>query len=405
MKLIASSLILTCLQGCIPLPPMGITGAARAAWMETYQLIMSNPTGDIPDSSIDVFYSWVEMMPSSFRIFHGIRWTSPAQRGRFYMAYSGFPMEDANETFENLIPRLWINRPSWYFPTRTEVENVRECVVRALYSIEERRSELTEGDQLVAEVMGQIGQAVFSHRTSRIMSSVETPIVEINDDVSMVFEEYMKSPVVVQLLEETPAAAPIGDVEWLVGQLGSLEEDGTVSDSALIHASDYLDHFGHQAASLPVWKSLFSNMSHETFQRLARLISVKPDVVENSRDIQGMRFTNFHRGMGRAWSSWRQYNGSLIAHVYEHASLAGRGFIQNCVAPEWNVQVSSELRRELFDALEFNRGAMTRFSRCFVGQIANGDVAIPEGEYKPYFVAVFLHLVKASSDPLAIIAS
>ena len=410
-SIVNAALILVGFEGCIPLPPAWITGETRDAWTTTRDLSLIREVTEPSDDSIDVFSSWyLGGAPSSVPHFEGVSFRNRHEYNKFLMSYSAFYPAIPNAILDDLIPRFWINRPSWYFPTRQEVESVRSVVSDTLMALAFRERLGVEGEMDVARAMSFIGEAVFSVRTSRVLQSPETPIAVIDNDMLFLFVSFMGNNVLRRLVDTAishigvvSAETQMSDIDYVVSLLDRPE----TRNAGLIHVNDYLDHEGHKPESLSVWKRVFLGSSFvETIRQVAMLIAVKPDVVENATFAHEKRITNYQRGMRRAWLAWAQTSGDLIDSVWTAANQSGRQTIQNCMPTAANIEITEDSMQEIFDFFDSHRADMNRFNICFISKLLNGSLTIPnDAQRMPQLVASLLHMIKYTSDPLAMMVA
>ena len=144
----------------------------------------------------------------------------------------------------------------------------------------------------------------------------------------------------------------------------------------------------------------------ETIRQVAMLIAVKPDVVENATFAHEKRITNYQRGMRRAWLAWAQTSGDLIDSVWTAANQSGRQTIQNCMPTAANIEITEDSMQEIFDFFDSHRADMNRFNICFISKLLNGSLTIPnDAQRMPQLVASLLHMIKYTSDPLAMMVA
>ena len=414
MRTVIGIIVVIGLQGCIPNPPAWVTGEARDAWIQTRNLAILPPQqGEEGTDDIDIFTSWYSGASMQGGPIHFTGVSRRAIRDLLLIDAGLSRYETANAECADRLSQYWIIRPSWYFPTRSEVHTTAECVVNALCWLA-RIERPEEGDLEFANAIGEIGQAVYSERTHRVLTSPEVAVVAIDDSFIVHFGNYMESPILRRLVDDAirhpafkRATSAINSEKRSIDHILESVQVSDPTDSALLHANDFLDHEGHTIASLEVWRQTFmrSRATMTTrLRKLAHLISVKPDVVENAVGANEKRFTVYRRGMGAAWSSWNECTGSLLGHLWLNTNPAGQAALQTCIPTEAHIQVSTDTIREIFDYLDSNRSAASRFGFCISSLVISGRVEIPKDEHLPNMVASLLHLVKTTSDPLALIA-
>ncbi len=393
------------LEGCIPAPPSWMTGRVAQEWrlVQEFQALPEDQYASrITRSSYDVFTSWIEYLPQDVRHYQGILFQSEEEYARFGVAFTGF--YDPDGICSEEIARFWVRRPSWYFPTRQEVTVIRSCVSLGLIELSRNLETFDEAYMEVAKGMTQIGLAVYSPLTSQVLASPETPVVPITEDLSLFFKAYMTHPVLIRLVNDAiqRSSESSHDADLVM----QITRGDNLTDAAVLHASDYLDHEGHTAASLPVWRHVFMSLNTEArIDQLARMTVIKPEVVSDRGSSHMYRVTNYQRGMGRARNAWVDNFGFLISHVWSSANESGKQQIQECLPAGAEVEISDSmfLQRQLFYYLDAHQGAIQTFNMCFLGRILGGQVGIPNDEFMPTMVAKVLFMAKITSDPLAMI--
>ena len=343
---------------------------------------------ETPDEGYDIVSAYCENIggiPS--RIFEGIGYKFDELFSLFLNKYDIAPV---SAYCVKDIPLLWMQRPAWYFPTKTEIVSARECFGQGLELIS-FCEEWSQECELFERGLIKLGRALYSQTTEEYLRMENKPVLEVQTG----FVKFVQNhPWLMELVEHAylSESAPRDPQErkqafWIV--------------DSMEHADAYLDRIGYSAHSLMVWSALLNNIENDSLS--AKVIAQRP---EGFFDAHEMRIMSYFRSMIQNRSEYFGSHplGPFLLQLWDANNEEGRTAISECLP----IQDRSASRfansyeiGQLFGNLE--RSGLADVYSCLTEGIMDRRVQLLSEEAPDFAdnVASFLFMIKVSHDTLA----
>ena len=293
--------------------------------------------------------------------------------------YSLFPNDD-----DCLVPLtiFWLNRPSWYSPTRDEVRHIRSCVSSLMMAFENSH---------VSLVASHLAPAVYSAKSELSMRDwgvvIADPQTAIDEQIQT--ERLFFSNVYIRRLiteaVETRVPSDSVDVDRLIRFKSG--------ESKLIHSNDFLDHEGFRSHTLLIWHYLFINVSENHLRDLMVAILMKPETIISAYSVNSRRMTMYGRK-----DDWTQSVGSFLAGVWSQPKTP------DCLSKGTPIDGSD--KEKMYEYFGSNEHDAKQFYLCLLDAVMDGEIKISQdGDDFASRVTTLLYLHKISSDFLSNIAA
>lgn len=365
--------------------------------------------GDGEGGRIDIFSHYsVGRGSGSYGAYMGIH-SREFDLSTFMRAVVEFPCSVDNHLLGiDQIRVFWVNRRSWYFPTKEEMLEARACVIQAYFRLLEMPEGSDEGQQF-ALGMSELARVVFANVAE---IGLRTPAINRPDLDSRpgIVNFFRSRPDLVGLVNRMAEIAPEAEDGYWQEAMNLLMSKPLDSVS-MIHISDFLDHHGHNPFSMKLWSSLISQGDDKLLMEQLRN-SVY--ITKHPEHAHMQRITYYNRGMGAAGSEWNQNAGWLLRYLWNRNGIAGKDVMRACMPSNYPERDEMELAtafdtKQLFYHLEDNGDKIIPMYKCIISEIIDkkGELRFPlNGDIDEELLSVFpvlLHTIKISYDGLALI--
>jgi hypothetical protein len=364
--------------------------------------------GDGEGGRIDIFSHYsVGRGSGSYGAYMGIH-VREFDLSTFMRAVVEFPCSDNKFFGADEIRVFWVNRRSWYFPTKEEMLGARACVIQAYIRLLEMPEGSNEGQQF-ALGMSELARVVFANvaEIGLRTTAINRPDLDSRPGIVNFFRS---RPDLVALVNRMAEIAPEAEDAYLQAGIDLLMSK-PLDPVGMIHVSDFLDHHGHTPCSMKLWKALISQGDDRLLMEQVRN-SVY--ITKHAEHAHRQRITYYNRGMGAAASEWNQNTGWLMRYLWNRTGNAGKDVMRACMPSNYPERADMELAtafdtKQLFYHLEDNGDKIIPMYKCIISEIIDkqGELRFPlTGDIDEELVSVFpvlLHTIKISYDGLALI--
>jgi hypothetical protein len=226
---------------------------ARAVLLKSREPIVYDPYGEpLTDTNEDLF-STIKLTRTQSILRTQFQEMEGMSSGTFRELVTDFGLDD--DFCNSFVDRFFIRRPHWFVPTRTEVLRARECYDRYLEVLSVFCEEKTDACTVFVEALEHLGLGLYSRHTEWALRlapmesfACASHLTSYKDSHPRI-QEHINS---INIPPVNPWDEDETDDKLILRMLSS------GSPESVVHASDFLDRYGMEPYTLPLWEAFLA---------------------------------------------------------------------------------------------------------------------------------------------------
>lgn len=312
---------------------------------------------------------------------------------------TGFKPESMEVPFFCLFDllRVWMDRPTWFYPTKSEFSKARTCFPFFVELLETSLSQKSDFSKSYALSLARFSDVLFSGSNEAALRSPtidRADLDSVGGFVSFIRGRHWLMELVTRAASSAPAVRDPATKRGMLYITRLITEFPDRREDGLMHASDFLNHLGHEATSLKLWKLVLEIPDADAV--IMRMTRDSPFIIDDLVEAQSLRLTHYKNGMGAGRQAWMDSVGLFLVRLWTSNKTEGQSAIRKCVMELDSVESASELLSHLEESEE----TIVPTYRCLIEQIVDTRaIEVPATD-----VAVLMHMIKLSFDAMTILS-